>query len=75
MVVKGKVTYNDLEGGFWGIVTDEDEQLRPVDGLPTSLQRAGCRIEADVEPSSGISIFMWGRPVKVRSIRQIESNG
>ncbi|NNE35210.1 MAG: hypothetical protein HKN13_08245 [Rhodothermales bacterium] len=73
MVVTGTVTYNDFEGGFWGIETDDKQQFRPVDGLPLPLQRAGCRIEAEIELAEGISLHMWGRPVTVRSIKKIES--
>ena len=65
MVITGTVTFIDFEGGFWGIESDDAGQLRPVDGLPKPLQQPGCRVEADVEPSTGISLHMWGRPVKI----------
>lgn len=74
MIITGTVTYNDFEGGFWGIETDDNQQFRPVDGIPASLQQSGCQVEANVEPAPGISLHMWGQPVKVRSIKKI-SNG
>jgi hypothetical protein len=72
MVVRGTVTYNDFEGGFWGIESDDQQKFRPVDGLPLSLQRAGIRIEADVELSTGFSLQMWGQSVKVHSIKKLD---
>ncbi len=71
MIVTGTVTFNDFEGGFWGIESDDQQQFRPVDGLPRSLQKDGIRVEANVELSPGISLQMWGKAVKVNSIKKL----
>lgn len=37
IIGKGKIRYNNLEGGFYGIVSDEDEQFDPVN-LPSEFE-------------------------------------
>lgn len=63
--------YQDLEGGFWGILGDDQEEYRPVDALPASVQVDGCRVEADLEPANVLSFAMWGRNVQVRDIKPL----
>ncbi len=71
MKITGNVVFQEIEGGFWGIVTDDQVQYEPVDGLPVSLQRHHTRIEAEVEPVQAISFRMWGQPVRVLSIHRL----
>lgn len=69
MRITGTVRYQDFEGGFWGIVTDDQQYLRPTNDLPAEFQRDGCRITARAEPSNEISFHMWGRNVRVRDVQ------
>ncbi len=71
MTITGAVSYQDFEGGFWGIVGDDDNKYRPVDDLPTSFKKAGCRIKAEVEPANVMSFTMWGENVKILHIEKI----
>lgn len=71
MKIKGTVVYQELEGGFWGIVADDQMQYEPVSELPKAIQIENSRIEAEIEPADIISFKMWGQPVYVRSIKQI----
>lgn len=71
MKVRGKVVHEPIEGGFWGIVSEDGDRYQPVDELPAHLQHDGLDVEADVEPSGLASLMMWGKTVRVRSIRPI----
>lgn len=70
MKITGTVVYQEIEGGFWGIVDREGRQYEPVDALPASVREDGCRVEADVEPVEVLSFRQWGRPVQVRHIQR-----
>ncbi len=66
------VTYVDLEGGFYGLVTDDGRRFLPQD-LPAEYRTDGIRVSfsADVV-DGGAGIQMWGTPVEVRSIERTD---
>ena len=68
MHISGIVVFEDIEGGVWGIVSDDGIRYQVMNDLPKSVREAGRRVEAEVEPSSAVTIFQWGRPVKVLSV-------
>jgi hypothetical protein len=70
MQIEGTVTYQDLEGGFWGIQGTDGVKYRPVDGLPGSVRNEGCRVVAEVEPANVMSFAMWGRNVRIIKIKK-----
>lgn len=71
MKIRGKVVYEPIEGGFWGIVGDDGNKYAPLDELPERIRKEGTRIEADIEPVEVVSFRMWGRNVRVRSIKPV----
>lgn len=71
MKITATVVYQDLEGGFWGLATDDGVHYEPVEALPASVQTDGCRVEADVEPVEVLSYRQWGRPVRVHAIQRV----
>lgn len=71
MRITGRIVYQDLEGGFWGIVADDGSQYHPVEGLPHHLRKDGCRVRAEVEPTNVVSFAMWGKNVRVKNIQRI----
>ncbi len=71
MMITGKIVYQDLEGGFWGIVADDGAQYHPVEGLPRHMQQDGCRVQAEIEPANVVSFAMWGKNVRVTKINKI----
>ena len=71
MKITGTVVYQDLEGGFWGIIGDDRMQYEPVSELPRAVQIDNSRIEAELEPADVISFKMWGQPVYIRSIKRL----
>ena len=68
----GTVHYVDLEGGFYGIETDDGLHYRPLD-LPTRFQKDGIRIRFCGRAVQGvIGIQMWGIPVEVSEVEPVE---
>jgi hypothetical protein len=68
----GTVCRVDLEGGFFGIVTDEGEDLYPVD-LPDAFKKDGTKIRFAAESAAVFTMHMWGRPVTVRDIERLDT--
>lgn len=65
MKIKGKVVYQKLSGGFWGIVDDNGREWRPVN-MPEQLKQEGKQVSLKVkEVEEDMSIFMWGIPVRI----------
>jgi len=62
---EGTIVYQDLEGGFFGIITEEGEKLLPID-LPDKYTIDGLRISGIATPETGmVSSNMWGEMVSV----------
>jgi len=69
--VTGTVKYVDLEGGFYGLVTDEGQKLDPVN-LPEPFKKDGLRIQARVEEAKGrVSTHMWGPLVRIVEVKRL----
>lgn len=68
----GTIRYIDLEGGFYGIAGDDGKNYLPMnlaqefkaDGLRVTFR---LRIRVDVA-----TIYMWGTPVEVISLKRVE---
>lgn len=67
--VRGTLRFFDLEGGFWGIVSDAGERLRVV-GPVAPAWRDGVRVVARVRRlPPGPSLHQWGEPIEVEELR------
>ena len=66
MKIKGKVVYQNIEGGFWGIEDDNGNQYRPVK-MPPALQEKGKTVQVVAKEVDEMGIFMWGVPIKIVS--------
>lgn len=65
MKIKGKVVYQNLSGGFWGIVDQKGKSWKPLE-MPKELQQEGLSVELKAKKVDGVmSIFMWGTSVKI----------
>ncbi len=63
--IKGQVVYKHLGPGFWGIVSNNGKEYRPVN-MPEQLKHEGKEVEVSItEVEEDASIFMWGIPVKI----------
>ena len=61
------MTYQPINGGFWGIIDDKGEYWRPVH-CPDQLKIDGKKVTVKLrEVEEGFSMFMWGTPVEVVS--------
>lgn len=61
----GKVVRLEFEGGFWGIVTDDGQNLNPSN-LPADFQHEGLRVRGKAQAREGVmGIQMWGTPVHI----------
>lgn len=70
---KGTVKYIELEGGFYGIITDENESLDPIN-LGAVFQSDGKRIEFTYKVRSDlVSFHMWGKIVELQSVKEINN--
>jgi hypothetical protein len=64
----GRVVYQSIEGGFWGIVADDGSRYLP-EALPAALQHDGLRVHVRAVPSAqGFGVQMWGMRVRVVDI-------
>ena len=65
--ITGKVVYQNLGTGFWGIEDKAGNQWRPVN-MPEQLKYEGKEVTVIAkEIEEDMSIFMWGTPVTVVS--------
>ena len=71
MQIKGTITHVEVEGGFWGILGDDGIPYHPIEGLPKKFEKEGLRITARAKPYEGMSMFMWGRLVVLKSVEAL----
>ncbi len=65
--IKGKVVYQNLGTGFWGIIDSKGNEWRPVN-MPDQLKYDGKKVKVVAQKvEEGMSIFMWGEPVSIVS--------
>lgn len=69
-----KVTYQPLEGGFWGLIDDAGHRYLP-DQLTPAFQHDGLRVQVRAtlaEKTFGIQ--MWGTRIRLLDIEKIEGD-
>ena len=61
----GKIVYQSLGPGFWGIIDNENQKWRPV-VMPEQLKKSDLKVKITAEKSSDeVSMFMWGTSIKI----------
>ncbi len=69
----GTVTFVEMEGGFWAIITPDSTRYDPGSSLPDSLRTEGLEIRFRGEENAGQpSIRMWGTPIDLLEAMPIE---
>jgi len=69
--IKGTVKKIDLATGFYGVITESGEEIRPVN-FPNQLKHEGKKVSLLIEPANEeFSMFMWGTAVKVRGFKTV----
>lgn len=68
----GTVRFQQMEGGFWGIVADDGRKFDPMD-LDVEFQKEGLRVKFSAVPDNDrMSTHMWGMIVKLTQIETIK---
>lgn len=70
MKIVGRVTYQNLETGFWGIVGDDGSKWL-VPNMPDQLKIDGAKVEVQASPSDMVSMFMWGEAIEIHSFHTL----
>ena len=69
---KGTIHYYDLEGGFFGITTDQGTKFLPM-GLSKDYMQHGATIEfSGAIDNDVMTIQQWGTPFKIKEVRIIK---
>jgi len=71
--IAGKVVYQNLNGGFYGIVSDDGAEYLPIN-MPEQLKHPGQRVSVKVKKVNVDTMFMWGTAVKILSFHTITPN-
>ena len=67
----GTVVWMDLEGGFYGLVSDDGRKFQPVGKLPAALAKDGLKVEGRLRLKKDfVSFRMWGEPVEIVDLRR-----
>lgn len=70
----GQVIWQDIEGGFYGIITPDGTGYLPLN-LPESYQVDGVTVDVVATPApDAMTIQMWGEPVEILSLTPVNAN-
>ncbi len=65
--IKGKVTYQDIGTGCWGIIDEAGHEWRVVN-MPEQLKFNGKKVIVRAKAAKEeFSAFMWGDPIEIVS--------
>lgn len=63
--IRGKMKYQNIGTGFWGIMGDDDEKWKPTI-TPEELQKEDLVVEVTAKELEGaVSMFMWGKTIEI----------
>lgn len=68
--IKGTITYQNIETGFWGIIDTAGNKWMIVN-MPEQLKYDGKKVEVSIEPIDAMSFAMWGTPAKLIAFETI----
>jgi hypothetical protein len=68
----GQVVYQDLEGGFWGLIDDAGRRYMP-EQLAPAFQRDGLRVQVRATLAQEVyGVQMWGRRIHLLTIEKLD---
>jgi len=71
-MIIGTVKYSNLEGGFYGLVSDGGGTYDPVN-LPAEFKKDGLRVRFQIKEKPGmVGIHMRGRIVEVVKVEKLD---
>jgi hypothetical protein len=68
---RGTVVFLSIEGGFYGIIDDNDDHWDPSN-LPQQYRVDSLRVQFEGVITDACTPHMWGRTVELRSIRRLD---
>ncbi len=71
MKISGTAQFQNIGPGFWGIIDDKGNEWRPVN-MPEQLKYEGASITVYGREVDEMSIFMWGKAIRIVSFSTIE---
>lgn len=74
VIFRGEIIYLDFEGGFFGIVSDNNKHYDPIN-LSEEFQEVGLRVSVVAWECRDLgSYHMWGEIIEIRHIRILSSS-
>ena len=71
MKIKGKVKFQQIGPGFWGIVGQDGQNWRPVN-MPEQLKKEDAQVVVQAtEMKNQASLFMWGTAIKITGFQTL----
>ena len=70
VTAKGMVVHVDLEGSFYGIVTDAGQKYLP-ENLDPAFQKDSLRVSFEGTVTDRPTAMMWGRTLTIRHIEAL----
>ena len=69
---RGIIRYIPLEGGFYGIITDDEKKYLPLN-LPEKYKHDGLRVWFKAKlRKDATTIYMWRKPIEILKIKKIK---
>jgi hypothetical protein len=66
--IVGTIHRVNLEGGFWGLLSDDGRKYDPTGSLPRAARQEGVRVSVVAMRRTGVSsIRMWGTMIDIAS--------
>lgn len=70
--ITGRVVFNDFEGGFYGIITENGEKLLPMN-MDKSLMRENNKVALKGKYEKDLmTTRQWGKPFIIIEIKLLE---
>lgn len=70
---KGTVRYVAIEGGFWGIVSEDGKNYQPSN-LAAEYRQDGLAVQVSATVANRPTIQMWGTTIEIISIARLEGS-
>ncbi len=70
MKIEGKIAYQNLGSGLWGIISNDGQRYEPVN-MPEQLKYEGRSVSITAKKSNGFSLFMWGTPIYITAFHTL----
>ena len=69
--ITGTSKFQSFEGGFWSIISDSGEELRPQ-MMPVQFQEENVKVQCRIEYlEEDFGFHMWGKMVRIVSFKTV----